>query len=70
MYFHLSEDDWPVAGQILEAGGLSGSVAGLLQLQVRVPEGVVANNALPVSMVIRSGDAFVIGSQLVAVAVR
>ena len=70
VYFHHSEDDWPVAGQILEASGLSGSVPGLLHLRVRVPEGVASHNALPVSMAVRSGDIFMIGSQVVTVAVQ
>ena len=69
VYFYLSDDD-PVPGQILEAGGLEGSFPGLLKLRVRVPEGVAPNGALPVLMAVRSGDASMIGSQVVTIAVR
>ncbi|MBY0507824.1 MAG: PQQ-binding-like beta-propeller repeat protein [Bryobacteraceae bacterium] len=56
--FDLGNNEFPVpskAGEVLYAGGVSGSVAGLLQVNVRVPANAVATgNAVPFVLVIGS----------------
>jgi uncharacterized protein (TIGR03437 family) len=58
VFFDLGSNDFPVsskAGEVLYAGGVSGAVAGLLQVNVRVPANVVdTGNAVPFVFIIGS----------------
>lgn len=58
VFFDLGNNEFPVpskAGEVLYAGGVSGSVAGLLQVNVRVPANAVATgSAVPFVLVIGS----------------
>lgn len=58
VFFDLTNNEFQVPsklGEVLYAGGVSGSVAGLLQLNVRVPANAVATgNAVPFILIIGS----------------
>ena len=69
VYFSVSEDEWPVVGEVLSIGGVPGAVAGLLHVRVRLPRDIPETQALPVSLGVRVGDV-PIGSQHVTIAVR
>jgi hypothetical protein len=49
-----SEDEWPVAGEVLSATGVPRAVAGLLQIRVRLPRDLAPDNTLTFSLEIRS----------------
>jgi uncharacterized protein (TIGR03437 family) len=56
VFFDISPDDngaiAPVPGEVLDAGGVSGSVAGLLQVNIRLPAHLLTGDALPFALVI------------------
>lgn len=57
VFFDLGSNEFPVPskpGKVLYAGGVTGSVAGLLQVNVRVPNAVATGNAVPFVLVIGS----------------
>jgi uncharacterized protein (TIGR03437 family) len=58
VFFDLPDNEFPVltkSAEVLYAGGVSGSVAGLLQIRLRVPANVVAiGNAVPFLLIIGS----------------
>jgi uncharacterized protein (TIGR03437 family) len=53
VFFNLNSDyDIPKRGEVLYAGGIAGSVAGLLQVNVRVPLDIVTGDAVPFALII------------------
>jgi uncharacterized protein (TIGR03437 family) len=54
VFFNLNSDyDTPKRGEVLYAGGVAGSVAGLLQVNVRVPLDIaVTGDAVPFALII------------------
>jgi uncharacterized protein (TIGR03437 family) len=53
--FSDEDETYPKQGEVLYAGGVSGSVAGLLQVRVRVPPDTnVTGDAVPFALIIGS----------------
>jgi uncharacterized protein (TIGR03437 family) len=71
--FSVSEDDWPVAGEVLSTA--VGAIPGMIEVKVRVPQGSTATDALAVWLATRSQPGTINSApfwsqQLVTVAVR
>jgi uncharacterized protein (TIGR03437 family) len=74
VYFVISEDEWPVAAEVLSRTAMPDAAPGLLQIKVRLPRGVQAMGRLVVWLAIRSPSGAIgsppFASEAVTAAVR